>query len=403
MAHSRSIHTLIIGAGTSGLLVAQGLKKAGLPFTIFEAENSNTYQTRPREWGMTLHWGSSHIASCLPEHLAARISEAYADPTLPPEAVKGLPVYNGKTGELLMEMSGDRPCRVSRRKMRNLFSEGLDVQYGKEIETLAVDEGHVKVTFKDGSEATGDVVVGCDGAKSRVRECIVGEEAARLKHVDLWMFNFTQKFEREQALELRKPNKMFWTSIHPDHGTMFWVSIQDVPDPNAPETWLFQIMMTWTNAPLPEENTFEGRMKFFKERAEEYAEPWKSVGRWVKQDSKIPMDSGTYWEAIKKWDNNNGKTTLCGDAAHPMTPHRGQGLNNALQDSSNFVGAVIAAASGKKSLAEAIDEYDNEVLERGSTEMDISLKQSIFIHDWDMLMQSPMVKMGLHQAKKGEA
>jgi hypothetical protein len=34
-------------------------------------------------------------------------------------------------------------------------------------------------------------------------------------------------------------------------------------------------------------------------------------------------------------------------------------------------------------------------------EMNISLKQTLFIHDWDTLMQSPMVKMGLRQAEKG--
>ena len=35
--------------------------------------------------------------------------------------------------------------------------------------------------------------------------------------------------------------------------------------------------------------------------------------------------------------------------------------------------------------------------------MQTSLKQTMFIHNWETLMQSPMVKMGLHQAKKGEA
>lgn len=75
-------------------------------------------------------------------------------------------------------------------------------------------------------------------------------------------------------------------------------------------------------------------------------------------------------------------------------------MNNALQDSSNFVTAMISVAKGEKTLADAIDAYDNEVLERGMLEMDISLKQTMFIHNWDTLMQSPMVKMGMHQAKK---
>lgn len=79
---------------------------------------------------------------------------------------------------------------------------------------------------------------------------------------------------------------------------------------------------------------------------------------------------------------------------------RGQGLNNALQDSSNFVAAMISVAKAEKNLADAIDAYDKEVLERGMLEMDISLKQTMLIHNWDTVMQSPMVKMGMHQAKK---
>lgn len=81
--------------------------------------------------------------------------------------------------------------------------------------------------------------------------------------------------------------------------------------------------MSWINNPLPHsENTYEGRMRFFKKRAEGWAEPWKSAGRWVKADTKIPMDPGTYWESVARWDNRKGHMTLCGDAAHPMTPRK---------------------------------------------------------------------------------
>ncbi|OCK81663.1 FAD/NAD(P)-binding domain-containing protein [Lepidopterella palustris CBS 459.81] len=401
MASEKKLHTIIIGGGTSGLLVAQGLKKAGLPYSIFEQETSTSYQTRPREWGMTLHWGSEHIAACLPPELVARITETYADPSVPPDAVTGLPVYNGKTGEMLMNMVGDRPCRVSRKKLRNLFSEGLTVQYGKELAEVIEEGNQVTAVFTDGTKATGDVLVGCDGARSKTRDFICGEEMAQLTTVPLTMFNFTQQYTAEQALHVRKLNPIFATSIHPDFGAMFWLSIQDVPDPDKPETWVFQLLMSWMNDPLPKaEDNDEGRLAFLKKRSEKWAEPWKSAGLWVKEGTKIPNDPGTYWERAAQWDNRKGKMTLCGDAAHPMTPHRGQGLNNALQDSSNFVSAIKEAASGGNSLANAIDAYDKEVLERGTLEMQISLKQTIFIHNWETLMASPMVKMGMRQAKE---
>lgn len=55
MGGQQKLHTIIIGASTTGLLVAQGLKKAGFPYSLFEYETSASYQTRPREWGMTMH------------------------------------------------------------------------------------------------------------------------------------------------------------------------------------------------------------------------------------------------------------------------------------------------------------------------------------------------------------
>jgi hypothetical protein len=198
--------------------------KASIPFQIFEYELPETYQSRPREWGMTLHWGSSHISSCMPEHLVARFNEAYADPNQSPDAVTGLPIYNGKTGELLMEMGADKPCRVSRKKMRNLFAEGLDVQYGKNFVSTEVKGEKVEVAFVDGSTATGDILVGCDGAKSRVRSVLCGEEAAKLTNVPVSMFNFPYKFNAELAKKIRAMNELFITSIHPDHGSMFWLS-----------------------------------------------------------------------------------------------------------------------------------------------------------------------------------
>jgi len=84
-------------------------------------------------------------------------------------------------------------------------------------------------------------------------------------------------------------------------------------------------MQSWnekTTPPSADLSTNEGRFKFFKARCEEYAEPWRSVGRAVKEGTTIPMDRLTYWEKSKKWDNRGGRMTLCGDAAHPMTPRK---------------------------------------------------------------------------------
>jgi hypothetical protein len=69
-------------------------------------------------------------------------------------------------------------------------------------------------------------------------------------------------------------------------------------------------------------------------------------------------------------------------------------------DAASFVAAMKKAVKGEMGLKEAVDAYDGEMLERGVREMEISRKQTMFIHDWETMMQSPMVKMGMRQAEK---
>lgn len=75
---------------------------------------------------MTLHWGSDHIQKCVPPDLYKNLNDICCDPHYDGEG-GGLPLYNGKTGEKLFAIPGANPRRVSRRKLRNFLSQGLDV------------------------------------------------------------------------------------------------------------------------------------------------------------------------------------------------------------------------------------------------------------------------------------
>ena len=84
-------------------------------------------------------------------------------------------------------------------------------------------------------------------------------------------------------------------------------------------------------------------MRAFKERAVQYAEPWRTATLAVADDTVLPVDRGQYlspssWYQAKKLSN----ITLAGDAGHQMLPHRGQGLNHALQDAVHFVDALAS-------------------------------------------------------------
>lgn len=58
-----------------------------------------------------------------------------------------------------------------------------------------------------------------------------------------------------------------------------------------------------------------------KERAELYAEPFKTFVKDIPEGTKCWHNQLSYW-IPRPWDNRNSTITLVGDAAHPMTFRR---------------------------------------------------------------------------------
>ncbi len=111
------------------VLAANEIDKAGIDFTVFESEDTGS-RSKAREWGMTIHWSRPMLESILPQNLLAKLREAQVDPSFDYEKAGGysVPFYNGKTGEHIISMPMPNAVRVSRRKMRTLCSEGIDIK-----------------------------------------------------------------------------------------------------------------------------------------------------------------------------------------------------------------------------------------------------------------------------------
>lgn len=72
---------------------------------------------------------------------------------------------------------------------------------------------------------------------------------------------------------------------------------------------------------------------------------------------------------------------------------RGQGLNNAILD----VGLLAQQIGEKGFTAEAVEAYEQEMIPRAQEAVKTSNENSEGTHDWEKLMQSPLMKMGLKQ------
>jgi hypothetical protein len=79
---------------------------------------------------MSIHWSRPLLKELLPGHLLGKIGEAQVDPTYDTSNPKGyaVPFYNGKTGDHIVDIPMINAIRVSRRKMRALCSEGINIQ-----------------------------------------------------------------------------------------------------------------------------------------------------------------------------------------------------------------------------------------------------------------------------------
>jgi hypothetical protein len=75
---------------------------------------------------MSIHWSLPMLKSLLPEELFARMRTVQANPHIEYKN-EVMRLYNGNDGKILKEIPTPGVIRVSRKKLRALCSEGLDV------------------------------------------------------------------------------------------------------------------------------------------------------------------------------------------------------------------------------------------------------------------------------------
>ncbi|KAH7327348.1 hypothetical protein BKA65DRAFT_66354 [Rhexocercosporidium sp. MPI-PUGE-AT-0058] len=387
---SEPLHVIIIGAGITGVLIAQGLKAADIKYTIFDEESAP--DIRKREWTLNLHSASSDLRKLLTPDLYLRLREAYTDPNHIWKDLEYTPWYNSMTGEIIHRVPRTDTINISRRRMRKLCSEGIEVNYGKSLSEISYDEDKVTAYFADGSNLQGDLLIGADGVRSVVREKLLGVEKAKVIPCHE---NFTTAIARyddaETALRVRSGDWEACIGYHPD-GMCNMVAISNVPDPDDPTTWEFNIANSALgDSPLGLDNA--ALLQNVRRRCEGMAEPFRSSFTDLPDSTKVFTDKLYYWIPVP-WDNHGGKVTLAGDAAHPMPPFRGQGLGQSIRDAANLVGHLKKlSSSGEGSISAVISEYEEEMIERGVQEVELSLTAMRIGHDWNKLMDHPTIKL----------
>lgn len=344
-----------------------------IPFSIFDREMSANYGSR--EWTMSVHWGVPLIESLLPVSLYQKLESAQSDPNFKSSASDTLNIYNAQTGELLKELptGGLRP--FSRRKLRHLCATDLEVGYGKTLDQIVYNEDGTSVTaiFSDNTQATGTILVGADGSRSKTRELILGPDLSRVKQSGFVLLSSHTSYSAEQATRLRYSGGTLSIAFHPN-GTTYYTIPQDLAS-SDPEQWIFRIMHSSAPRSLLSGSSSE-RLSYLKSQSPNVVEPFRSAFEQIPEGTAVSCDDLVYWEPVA-FDAHHGRVTLAGDAAHPMTPQRGQGLNHAICDVANLLKQFCEVRDGIKGLEEAVESYATEMVSRGSEEVKAALLVSI--------------------------
>jgi len=393
---------IIIGAGCTGLAIANGLKKAGINAIVFEKHGPLSI-SNSRDWNMGFHWGEPSLKALIPESSFSQLQTVQTDPHTPTKPLDSLKFLNGATGDLLVAHQMPYFHRLRRSKLRTLLIKDLDIRWNKRLQNIiySADGQSVTAIFEDGEQVIGRLIIGADSARSTTRKILLGPEHSECKRLP-YAATFVQgKYTREQALFLRSFHPLYLAATHPA-GQVAMFGLQDASQPDKPEDWTFFFYISWRSSfeEQDEERKTYGpkeRLEQLKAFGKEYTEPWKSAFEWV-QNEKLVFNHGfTFWDPREEehnWDNRNGRVTLAGDAAHAMTYQRGQGLNHSITDAEKLVELLTTADSQ----VSAINKYEEEMKARAGEEVHLSVINTAMLHDWDKAIQSPLLKSGI--AKK---
>lgn len=298
---------------------------AGVPCVVFETEPADAQ--RARDWNFGIHWSVPILQELTPPELFARLDSTQVDPNRPRPPSDTMKIFNGETGEQIGAAVIPDLHRIQRSKLRSLLAEGIPIQYSKTLSGISyLEDGTTVIAhFEDGSSASGAILIGADGTRSKVRNILLGSEKAALETLEYAASIVQAKFTAEQVKFLRSWHPLLLASCHPA-GLFCYLGLHSAPDPNDPENWIMNHYISW-HCTLAEQEKVkdwsnEMRLEHLKGLADKFADPFRSAFAWLKDDQPVWYSPLTQWDPSlpqHQWDNHDGRVTLAGDAAHPMT------------------------------------------------------------------------------------
>lgn len=378
-------HVAIIGAGIGGVALAVACLHRGIPFTIYERDEN--FESRSQGYGLTLQQASKAIEGLGIFSLNGVVSTRHLVHTIEGKVIGEWGIRKWLESEE-KKATKRTNIHIARQALRLALLEQLGGQDKIEWKHQLIDfkeseNEDVALTFHVNGEtktAKADLVIGADGIRSSVRRLLIGDDVTPLRYLDcivilgICPLNALQNLDSpllDSATVFQTANGHERIYIMPyDADSVMWQLSFPMLEEEA------KTLSSQGSRALKEEAI----------RRTQWHDPIPQILR-ATEENKISGYPVYDRELLSSELLSKGKQlTLIGDAAHPMSPFKGQGANQALLDALLLARKIT---KGCKSLAHwkkvgiresVLTEFESEMLKRSAVKVKDSAKAAEFLH-----------------------
>jgi salicylate hydroxylase len=315
----------VVGAGIGGLTAAVTLRQAGFDVDVYEQAPQLT------EVGGGINMGPNAARVLYGLGLGKALDREAVRPASTHQRrwQDGRTLQRAPLNPRCEELYGAPHLTVHRADLLSIIAGGVPaerVHLGHRLVGLADKDDAVEAWFEHGSRVTADVLVGADGIHSTVRAILLGEEAPRFAGCVAYRGLVPSERIADLGLEVGSQS---WLGPG-GHFVHYFVSrgrLLNFVGWTEHDTWNRE---DWTDRATVARAlaAFEG---------------------WHPQVRQIIAAAETcfVWalfdrDPLPPW--SIGRTTLLGDACHPMYPFMGQGAAQAIDDGATLAACLVAGA-----------------------------------------------------------